>query len=262
MTDASLPAADRALIEELRAALVASADPARAPAMQAYMKSTMPYRGVASTPLRALVRAVEAAHPLPTFEAWRDTLLAIWREATHREERYAALEIAGRPRYRAYRTREALPLYEEFIVSGAWWDLVDGTAHLLRDLVRDDHEWMAARMREWAADVDLWKRRAAIISQLGLRSSTDWLLLRECIEASLEDRPENHVFWIRKAIGWALREYAKTVPEVVAAYVEALGPRLSPLSRREALKHLGSAPAPRKAQGQGEATSVQRNAGV
>ena len=228
----------------MRAALSAAADPDRAPKMQAYMKSAMPYYGVPSTPVRAIVRAADAAHPLPTFEAWRDTVLALWREATHREERYVALELAGRPRYRAFRTRQALPLYEEFVVTGAWWDLVDATAHLLRDLVRDDHDWMAARMREWSEDSDLWKRRASIISQLGLKAATDWPLLRDCIEFNLEDRPGSHVFWIRKAIGWALRDYARTAPEAVRTYVDALGPRLSPLSRREALKHLGGGPRP------------------
>jgi 3-methyladenine DNA glycosylase AlkD len=223
----------------VRAALAAAVDAERAPQMQAYMKSAMPYFGVPSKPMRAIARAADAAHPLATFEAWRDTLLALWREATHREERYVVLELAGRPRYRALRTRAALPLYEEFVVTGAWWDLVDATAHLLRDLVRDDPEWMAARMREWSTDGDLWKRRASIISQLGLKSATDWALLRDCIEPNLVGGLDGGSFWIRKAIGWALREYAKAAPEVVRGYVEGLGPRLSPLSRREAMKHLG-----------------------
>lgn len=229
------PSAERALLEDVRTRLRAAADPARAPAMQAYMKSTLPFYGVPSTPMRAIARAALEAHPLPSVEAWRDTILALWHEATHREERYVALEVAGARRYRAYRTRDALPLYEELVVTGAWWDLVDPTAHLVRDLVRDEHDWAAERMREWSRDTDLWKRRVSIISQLGLRASTDWPLLQACIEPNLEDRD----FFIRKAIGWALREYAKTEPARVARYVEECDPRLSPLSRREAMKHLG-----------------------
>ncbi len=237
-----LRAADRHLITEVRFALAASADPTRAPRMQAYMKSAMPFFGVSSTPMRELARQAADRHPLRSFEAWRDTILALWREATHREERYVALEFASHRRYRGYRTREALALYEELIVTGAWWDLVDATAHLLRDLVRDDHDWMAEQMRAWALDSNLWKRRASIICQLGLKAGTDWALLTDCIEPNLEDGPRREAapdaFWIRKAIGWALREYAKTAPEVVRGYVEGLGPRLSGLSRREALKHL------------------------
>ncbi len=206
------------------------------------MKSALPFFGVASTPMRELARQAIDRHPLRSFEAWRDTILALWREATHREERYVALEVAAHRRYREYRTREALALYEELIVTGAWWDLVDATAHLLRNLVREEHDWMAEQMRAWALDPNLWKRRAAIISQLGLKAGTDWELLRDCIEANLEDRPRREsigeAFWIRKAIGWSLREYGKAAPEVVRAYVEELGPRLSGLSRREALKHL------------------------
>lgn len=209
--------------------------------MQRYMKSAMPFYGVPSPRMRAVAREVDARHPLATFEEWRETLLTLWRDATHREERYAALELAGRPRYRPYRTREALPLYEELVVSGAWWDLVDGTAHFVRDLVRDDHDWMAVRMREWSVDSDVWKRRVSIISQLGLKDRTDWPLLQDCVEPNLEDRAANgkgQVFWIRKAIGWALRDYARTEPERVRAYVEGCGARLSSLSRREAMKHL------------------------
>ncbi len=240
MDAALIPGVDRALIEDVRVSLRAVADPARAPAMQRYMKSSMPFYGVSLTPIGAVVREVDARHPLDTFEAWRDTLLTLWRDATHREERYVALGLASRPRYRRFRTPAALPIYEEFIVTGAWWDHVDGTAKLVRDLVRDHHDELAQHMRDWAHGDDVWKRRVAIISQLGLRARTDWPLLEGCIEANLEGdgREGKRPFWIRKAIGWALRDYARTDPDRVRAYVAACGPRLSGLSRREALKHL------------------------
>lgn len=240
MNASPAPHADQALIDDVRASLRAVADPARAPAMERYMKSAMPFLGVSLTPIGTVVREVDARHPLATFEVWRDTLLALWRGATHREERYVALGLASRPRYRRFRTLAALPLYEEFIVTGAWWDHVDGTAKLVRDLVRDDHDEMVPRMQDWARSDDVWKRRAAIISQLGLKARTDWPLLVECIEANLEGpgRDGRQPFWIRKAIGWALRDYARTDPECVRAYVEERGARLSGLSRREALKHL------------------------
>jgi 3-methyladenine DNA glycosylase AlkD len=204
--------------------------------MQAYMKSEMPFYGVQSPGVRAIAKQIVERHPFRTYEAWRDTVRALWREASRREERYVALEIAGHRKYRPFRMRDVLWLYEEFVVSGAWWDLVDATAHLMRDLVRDDHMFMAESMRAWAVDANLWKRRAAIISQLGLKTATDWDLLRDCIDPNLDDRE----FWIRKAIGWALREYGKSEPDLVRAYVVSKGPRLHSLSRREAMKHLGS----------------------
>jgi 3-methyladenine DNA glycosylase AlkD len=226
---------DDALITAARDGLAQLADPAKAYAMQAYMKSPMPYWGVQVPEQRGLFRAVFAAHPLASFEQWRDTILTLWREATHREERYAAIALAGDRRYRSYQTLDTLPLYEELIVTGAWWDLVDGLAgHQIGGLLRRYPEPMRQTMLAWSRDLDLWKRRTAILCQLGVKADTDEDLLYTCIESNLADRD----FFIRKAIGWALREYAKTNPDSVRRFVRAHDDALSPLSRREATKHL------------------------
>ena len=90
-----------------------------------------------------------------------------------------------------------------------------------------------AALREWAKDDDIWKRRTAILAQLKAKGETDTALLADAIRPSIGD-PE---FFLRKGIGWALREYSKTDPAWVVAFVEA-HPGLSVLSRREALKHL------------------------
>jgi 3-methyladenine DNA glycosylase AlkD len=231
--------ADRSLVEAVRRELAAAADPARAPGMQAYMKSAMPYHGVRAPALRRTCRRLFAEHPLGSAAAWRATVLVLWREAGHREERYAAVELAGDRRYRAHRTAmDALPLLEELIVTGAWWDLVDNVAtHLVADLLAAHPQPMAARLRAWSRSEDRWLRRAAIICQVNAKAATDLRLLYDCIEPNLADRD----FFIRKAIGWALRAYAWTDPDEVARYVHANRARLSPLSRREALKNLGGA---------------------
>ncbi len=226
--------ANRAFIQALRERLRAAADLARAPQMQRYMKSEMPFFGVQSPQQKVIFRGLIAEHSLESFEAWRDTILATWREATHREERYAALTLAEHRRYAAYRTPDALPLYEELVVTGAWWDLVDWTARLIDALHEQDPEWTAARMREWSRDEHLWKRRVSIICQLRHKERTDLALLYDCIEANLDD-PD---FFIRKAIGWALRQYAWTDPNEVVRYVTAHADRLSLLSKREALKNV------------------------
>lgn len=228
--------ADVALISALRAGLAAAADPTQAEPMRAYMKSAMPYYGVKAPALRQVCRVVFAAHPLASFAAWEATVRALWREASYREERYAAIELTGSRRYRDYQTLDALPLYEEMIVSGAWWDYVDPLAsHQIGALLRRDSEVMRPTMLAWSVDADLWRRRTAIICQLGFKAATDEALLFACIEPNLTDRD----FFIRKGIGWALREYAKTAPEAVRAFVHAHAATISPLSRREALKHLG-----------------------
>ena len=222
------------MIEAIRAGLAELADPEKAPDMQAYMKSAMPFYGVQKPARAKLARAVFDAYPLDGFDAWRDTVLALWREATYREERYMALALLQDRRYRAYRTIEALPLYEELIVTGAWWDFVDAVAAGMLGELLDRDPALAPVLRRWATDADMWRRRSAIIAQVRRKARTDLALLYDCIEPNLGD-PR---FFIRKAIGWALRSYAWTDPKEVKRYVKAHRDTLSPLSVREALKNL------------------------
>src|ERR1700679_1560471 len=112
----------------LRAELLRAENPKKAPAMQAYMKSTMPYAGVQTVDLRAVCDRLFAAHPIQTAGDWRDACLRIWREAQFREERYAAIGLTGLRLYRSFQTLETLAMYEEMIVNGAWWDFVDPIA--------------------------------------------------------------------------------------------------------------------------------------
>ncbi len=222
------------LVTAVRSGLADLADPAKAPGMQAYMKSSMPYRGVPAPARRALGRTLFAAHPLSDVEQWRATVLTLWRSARYREERYVAVDLTGCRGYAAWQTPEELPLYEELIVTGAWWDYVDELAdNRIGPLLRAHPARLTPVMHEWATDPDLWKRRTSIICQLGSKEATDTALLTSCVEANLADRD----FFIRKAIGWALRHYARTAPEWVRAFVDA-HPNLSPLSTREATKHL------------------------
>ena len=227
--------AEWALVDDVRARLRAAGDPAKAPAMQAYMKSALPYHGVASPQARVVFREVLAAHPLPDRDSWLATALALWDEATHREEWYAALAVVRDSRYAAYRDTRALGLYRHLLTTGAWWDVVDDVAiHLVGPLLLEDPKSVAPALREWATDDDRWLRRTAVIAQVGAKDRTDLDLLSRAIEANLDDRD----FFLRKAIGWALRQHAWTDPDWVRAFVAAHDDRLSRLSRREALRHL------------------------
>jgi len=227
-----------ALIGAVREGLTQLADPEKAPAMQAYMKSGMPFLGVQAPQQRQFYRLIFAAHPLASFDEWRATVLTLWRTARFREERYAAIALTGDKHYRQFQRIEALPLYEELIVAGAWWDLVDELAtHRIGDLLRMYREPMRATILAWSRDANLWKRRTAILCQTTFKAATDESLLFACIEPNMSDKE----FFIRKAIGWALREYAKTRPERVRHFVHEHEAALSPLSRREAMKHLGEA---------------------
>ena len=222
-----------ALLTRLRRELLAAADPDRAAQMQAYMKSAMPFHGVPATAMRATCKRVFADLDISSAETWRDLTLALWRNATHREERYAAIELTGDRRARAHQTLATMPMYEELIVTGAWWDYVDViAAHRIGGLLKLEPAAMKKTLRAWSRDADMWKRRTAIISQIRLGAGTDLELLYACIEPSLDSRE----FFLRKAIGWSLREFAKSNMDEVIRYVRERRDVLSPLSKREALK--------------------------
>jgi 3-methyladenine DNA glycosylase AlkD len=223
----------RALVQSLRKELKRSADPIKASEMRAYMKSEMPYYGVQTPQRRAIQREVFSQHPLKSYEEWKDTILTLWRTARFREERYAAIGLAGDKAYGEYQQLKSLSVYEEFIVTGAWWDYVDGIAiDLVGGLLEKYPRSMKPKMRTWAKGKDIWRRRSAILSQLKFKDETDLDLLYDCIAPSLGERE----FFLRKGIGWALREYAKTDPREVLRYIRDNRDRLSPLTKREAMR--------------------------
>lgn len=202
--------------------------------MQAYMKSSMPYLGVAAEPQQRLYRLLFGASHM-TRQAWLDAILTLWREATHRGERYAAIALSGHSRYRVHQAPDLVPAYEEMIVTGAWWDYVDAIAvHRLGPLLLAHPATMCPLLVAWSRSDNLWRRRSAIISQVDARKRLHWDLLVSCIEPNIADRD----FFIRKAIGWALRQHARVDPEQVRFVVHANRERLSGLSRREATRHL------------------------
>ncbi len=227
---------DTALVEEIRLALAERGDPRRGADQQRYLKSEMPHRGLSLPLLRSTVRPLLAPVTWADREDWEATLRALWDQAAYREERYAALALARHRSARGFQDPDALPLYRHLVVTGASWDLVDEIAtHLVGDVLEAHRASVTPVVRSWAHDDDLWLRRTAVLCQIRHREETDTDLLHEVVEANLDDRS----FWLRKAIGWALRSHARTDPDWVRAEVAAAGERLSPLSRREALKHLG-----------------------
>ena len=201
--------------------------------MQAYMKSTMPFLGVRVPEVRRLTRDLARRHPVDTRSGLERTVRELWTGAEFREERYAATALLDTSDARAVRAPELLPFYRELIVSGAWWDHVDELAHRVGELRTRWPDTITPQLLEWAVADDIWVRRASIICQLGAARDTDLALLTTAIDANATERE----FFLRKAIGWALRDYARTDPGWVRTFVEAR--ELSPLSRREALKHLG-----------------------
>lgn len=222
------------LVESIRSSLRSSGDAERAVGAQKYMKSEMPSLGVRVPEVRSIVTAAAREFPVASPDELRHAVVQLWRDATAREERYAAIDLTGLRMVKE--DLDMLPVYEEIIRTGAWWDLVDGVSHRICALLLAHKSTMTPLLLRWAKDDDMWIRRAAITAQLGAKSMTDHRLLAAVIDPNLHDKE----FFIRKAIGWALREYSKSDPEWVRAFVVDNASTLSPLSLREGTRLLSS----------------------
>jgi len=221
-------------VARLRRGLEAAADPVRAPAMEAYMRNRFPFLGVPAPKRRAVVRATLPSRPRPTTAELAEVALACWRQP-ERELQQAAVDHLAAHAERA--GPELLPVVERLIGERSWWDTVDPLAARVVGPLVQAHPELRARVVAWIDGDDMWLARAAILHQLGDRERTDAALLFDLCRRRAAD-PE---FFIRKAIGWALRQHARTDPRAVQAFVAEMGDRLSPLSRREALRHVGPA---------------------
>jgi len=218
------------VLERLTTALEAERDPAAAAPMRAYMRDQFDYVGVRLPRLRVLAKAAAAGLPAPAPEELTELARAGWARP-EREYQYAAIELLRR--YARGYPAGYLAVARELIEAKSWWDTVDSlAADVVGGLVRQHPELISA-MDAWIDDENLWIARSALLHQLTYKQATDAeRLFRYCTrQAGHRD------FFIRKAIGWALRQYARTDPVAVAAFVART--ELSGLSRREALKHLG-----------------------
>jgi 3-methyladenine DNA glycosylase AlkD len=218
------------LTARLEAAIETRRDPDAAAAMAAYMRDQFEFAGIPTPARRNLSRTVTAGMPAPTPRQLVAVLRSCWARP-EREYQYFACDYAQR------HVRNCPPAFltdiRWCVTRKSWWDTVDALAHVTGALVVA-HPGLVVEMDRWAGDPNLWVARVAILHQMGYKARTDTdRLFGYCTQQA--DHPD---FFIRKAIGWALREYSKTDPGAVARYVESMGDRLSPLSKREALKRI------------------------
>ncbi|PLY39850.1 DNA alkylation repair protein [Janthinobacterium sp. ROICE36] len=218
---------------KLKIALEAAAEPGRAAPMQAYMRDQFVFLGLPAPQRRLAARDLLA--DLKDIDP--GTLLEhaqlLWQQP-EREYQHVALDMLAL--HRRQLGIDHLPALLALAHQRAWRDSVDGMAGIVGDVLQaelrrggDGHAHMDAALRH----DDFWLRRIAMLHHLGWRGDTDaaWLF-----DAALALAHED-AFFIRKAIGWALRDYARHAPGAVTAFANAHRQQLSPLSRREALKH-------------------------
>ncbi|MEU3299853.1 DNA alkylation repair protein [Streptomyces sp. NPDC006678] len=219
------------VLERLTVVYATGAHPVRAREAAAYMKDVAPFLGIRTPERRRLSRTVLDGTPRPAEADCAAIALRCW-ELPEREYHYFAVDYLRRHAGRC--SSDFLPVARHLIATVSWWDTVDLlAAHVVGPLVAADAELVAA-MDAWIEDDNLWIARTALLHQLGYKQATDAeRLFRYCLRQS-----GHSDFFIRKAIGWSLREYAKTDPDAVRDFVATSRDRLAPLSVREALKNL------------------------
>lgn len=222
---------DHNIVQELRELFSEYADADSAAAMEAYMKGIAPFFGIKTELRRTLLKHYLATMP-PVQSAESVALARLLYAQPQREFHYTALELLQRM-HKQWRGDE-LALFEQLIQEKSWWDTVDVIAtKLVAPYLLRFPDQRAAAVNRWIHSPDMWLRRTALIFQNPYKHKTDEDLLYNCIRMCAHDGE----FFIRKGIGWALREWAKTSPESVTAFVAS--EPLSALCRREAMKHLG-----------------------
>jgi 3-methyladenine DNA glycosylase AlkD len=208
------------------------ADPVKAGPMAAYMKTEMPFYGIQKPDRVPVYKQLKKLYTPATRKEYESAVKALWA-LPHREEKYAAIDFARQ--HKTFVTSESLPLYETLIRQGAWWDFVDDIAiNLVGDVLLKERVNTREIMDDWIDDDDMWIRRTALIAHNHHRKQTDAKqLFAHCLRRCGESE-----FFIRKGIGWALREYSYAAPGDVKKFLLKNKDDLSPLSFREGAKQL------------------------
>ena len=229
---AAMPSAATLLGTRLRGL----ANPRAAASMRAYLRDQFVFLGLPAPVRRAAVRDLILSHP-GEAQALIETAGALW-DQPERELRYTAVDLL-RHHHKALDASH-LETLQAWMLRDAWWETVDSLTAVIGKIVLGDRKHggdAQGLMDRWLEHSDFWVRRAAMLHQLGWRRDTDLDRLRRY---ALQLAPERE-FFIRKAIGWALRDYARHDPTWVATFVRKHARVLSPLAQREACRHLAIA---------------------
>jgi 3-methyladenine DNA glycosylase AlkD len=218
-------------VDNLQKTLDRHQNPTQAVPMAAYMKNKFPFLGLPRTDLNPLIKPLlKEIKPLVTTPFLHQSVSLLWK-LPGREYQYVALGLLNM--YTAQTSTKTLVLLEKCVAQKSWWDTVDSLASLVGKLVMQYPEWLES-IEVYSRHENLWLRRIALLYQLNYRNKTDHQrLFGYCLYNAQEKD-----FFIRKAIGWALREYSKSNPKAVQAFLAKHESQFSPLTQREATKYL------------------------
>ena len=207
-----------------------NANPANVGPMKKYMRDQFEYLGIKSPQFKVLMKEFLATYGLPLIKELDVILRDLW-SLPQREFQYAATSLLGK--FEKELPATFIKTIEYMIITKSWWDTVDTiSGGALGVHFRRFPDVRQKYLAKWRASDNFWLRRAAILFQLNYKKETDFDLLCDIIRENLDSKE----FFINKAIGWSLRQYARVDPKAVNKFVKSTP--LHPLSRREALKHL------------------------
>lgn len=219
-----------AYVEKLEALFRANANAEKAGPMEAYMRNLFPFLGLKNPERVALQRQFFAEHGLPGLDELYQVVRELW-QLPEREFHYAALGILEK--FVKKVDASHIDFLEELLVTKSWWDSVDTlNGRLIGPHFTRFPEQIPAYTERWIESDNFWLQRSAIIFQLSYKKRTDV----ERMYKYIRRRAGESEFFVRKAIGWALREYSKTDEAAVRRFVAET--EMSPLSKREALKYV------------------------
>jgi 3-methyladenine DNA glycosylase AlkD len=220
--------------DELERELVSQGSPARAEKERTYLRSELRHLGVSVPAIRATATRFRRAHPSLDHDELVALVTALWDEPVH-ERRMAAVELLD---LRAeVLTSDDLPLLERLVREAGTWALLDGLAANVVGDVRERHpHLLEPTLEAWSTEDDRWVRRASLLAHLvALREGRDDLVaFGRRADRLLADRDP----FVRKAIGWVLRDTSRRRPELVVSWLEPRVERLARPTLREAVRHL------------------------
>jgi 3-methyladenine DNA glycosylase AlkD len=223
-----------AAVGAAQAALRAAADPAKAPGRKAYLKTDLEVLGCTLPNVRAAARAVKRAHHAPARDEIVAALTALWASPVH-DDRVLAVILAGLYA-RLFDAGDVAGWLRDWLADCRTWDLVDGLSTFVvgEIALRDAAAWPV--IDGWSRDPWMWLRRAAVLAHVpAIRQGA---LRRRQFRDTCRRLVDEREFFIRKAIGWALREIATRDPDLVEALLADFGARASGLTLREATRRL------------------------
>lgn len=221
------------LANAIERSLKAEATPERAEKEKAYLKSELEHLGVSVPAIRRVTRAALATRADLSHDGLIDLARALWSKPIH-ERRMAAVEVLEACSRQLI--AGDLPLIERFLRESRGWALVDGLATNVAGRLVERFPELERELDRWAKDEDFWIRRSALLARLvELRKGRgDFEAFARHADAMLEETE----FFVRKAIGWVLREASKKRPDAVADWLEPRAARASGVTIREAIKYL------------------------